>query len=485
MPATATNRLEFQENGWAIGIALLGAILAASVFYTPMPLIILVGIPACWYFISRPYELLLLMVFLIPFNFVFTIGPIPVAAELLKAFAWIPFLLHFDVERKPFKMSKYNWCFAVLLGLLISSIFRSNDLPYTLTQTLRFVLNIGLCYLVLNLVDTREKLFQILRVLTFSTFLVACYGFYQFAIQDYGRLFWIVNPRIETSLAHGRDAFWPWRNRIISVLTSEMELGHYFNLSIPIGVVLWLTEGRKRVGSRWLLITMAMLAGLLLTFTFGAWLSLIATIGFFALLSDKKQRLKIIVTTVLVLLLAVGLVAFGPLRPFFVDKALGTGVGSLAWDVLGRLDAWFFALQTWWSHPFFGLGVGNFEILQFQHDLIHEEWAPSGASPHETYLYLLVQFGVVGLCSALIVMLGSIKDALKIRANREVGLVAFGLAFALTANMFGWFSDDSSFFGPHASYLVWLFVGLSEAVCNLATAKNGALSTAQDTAGIS
>jgi hypothetical protein len=90
--------------------------------------------------------------------------------------------------------------------------------------------NIGLVYLCLNLIDSREKVLQVLRVLTISTFLVAGYGFYQWAIHDHGALFWIVNPRLDTSLAHYRDQFWHWRNRIISVLTSEMELGHYFNL---------------------------------------------------------------------------------------------------------------------------------------------------------------------------------------------------------------------------------------------------------------
>ena len=138
---------------------------------------------------------------------------------------------------------------------------------------MRFLSNIGLYYLVLNLVDSREKVTQILRVLMISVFIVACYGFYQFVIQDYGALFWIVNPRLTTSVAHYRDIFWPWRNRMISVLTSEMEMGHYFNLCLPLAVALWLSEGRARLYSKWLMIAVTIFAGLLLTFTFAAgWL---------------------------------------------------------------------------------------------------------------------------------------------------------------------------------------------------------------------
>lgn len=461
----------WEDSRLPLVIGVLAAFLAASLFYTPIPLVLLIGIPSSFYYISRPYQLLLLMVFLIPFNFVFKIGSVPVAAELLKVFAWIPFFVFLWTRKQTFKTSRYNWCFAVLGGLLVLSVLRSNDLPFTVKESVRLGSNIGLCYLVSNLVDTREKVIQVFKVLAASAFLVACYGFYQFAIQDFGALFWIVNPRLDTTLAPGRDTFWLWRNRMISVLTSEMEMGHYFNLCIPVGVVLWMTEGRKRISSRWWWMTLAMLTGLLLTFTFGAWLALAATVSFFVLLFDRKQRWKVALAGALILVLAATLLIVGPLRPIMEDKALGAGIGSLAWDVFFRLDGWLFAWDTWRSHPLLGVGIGNFQILQLDHDLIHSDWAPGGSSPHQTYLYLLVQFGLVGFCSVLIVMLSSIRTSLTMRTNSEWRLPAFALSFALTTNMFGWFSDDSSFFGPHASYLVWLFLGLSETIRDLAVAR--------------
>src|SRR6266404_496271 len=347
----------------ALVIGLAGAILAASLFYTPIPLVLFVGVPASLYFVSRPYELLLVMVFLIPFNFVFKIGPLPVAVELLKIIAWIPFLVHLSTQKKSFRASRYNWCFAVLAGLLSLSVFRSNDLPFTIKESVRLASNLGLCYLVLNLVDSRERIFQIFRVLTLSTFLVACYGFYQFAIQDYGALFWLVNPRLETTLSHGRFSFWEWRSRITSVLTSEMELGHYFNVCLPVAVLLWLTEGRKRIGSKWLLMPIAMLIGLLLTFTFGAWLSLAATTGFFVLAFGQKWRWRALVAGSIVLLLVGGLVVFGPLRPIVEAKVTGVGVGGLAWDWATRFESWALAASVVVSHPLIGIGYGNFPNL--------------------------------------------------------------------------------------------------------------------------
>lgn len=412
-------------------------------------------------FLQHPYELLLLMVFLIPFNFVFSIGPVPVAVELLKVFLWIPFLVARNAQIK-FKTSSYNKWLVVWGIILAASIFRSSDLPYTVKESVRLASNIGLCFLVLNLVDTREKVFQILRVLTISTLVVACYGFYQWAIQDYGALFWLVNPRINTGLAHYRDTFWPWRNRIISVLTSEMELGHYFNMCLPIGVLLWLTEGGRRLTSKWLFIVLAMLAGLLLTFTFGAWLALAATMGLFVLLLDKNHRWKVIAGFVIVAVTS-ALLVMGPLRPFVITKFSGQQIGSFTWDVFTRLKAWMFAFNTWRSHPILGVGVGNYETLSAESDWLGVGPIGAGSTPHETYLYLLAESGILGLLSMLTIFISSIRRNL----NPRLGLIGAALAFSIAVNLIGGFSDDSPFVGPHTSYLLWLLVGLSEVVHNL------------------
>jgi len=305
---------------------------------------------------------------------------------------------------------------------------------------------------------------------------VACYVFYQFAIQDFGALFWIVNPRLDTSLSHGRDTFWEWRNRITSVLTSEMELGHYFNLCLPIGAVLWLTEGRRRLTSRWLWITAAMLAGLLLTFTFAAWLSLVATTGLFVLRFDKKQRWKIAFAAALILTVVASAVAFGPLRSLLEARILGTGIGSLAWDVLTRWDSWLLAVQAWRLHPLIGIGYGNFPSMTVGTlQWLNQDWVSSGSSPHNIYLYLLSELGLMGLASVVFIFACTARTNLAATGTSGLRYIAFALAFALTAALVGGFSDDSVLYGPHGSYLVWLLIGMSEAVFNLSSTNSGTL----------
>src|ERR1041385_845734 len=313
-------------------IAMVVAVCVLAAVYMPALLAVAGVLAVVIFFLERPFQLLLLMVFLIPFNFVFTVGPVPVAAELLKLFAWVPFLIYQRQNDGRFTHSRHGKWFLVLAAIILLSLFRARDLPYTVKESVRLASNIGLVYLAVNLVDTQEKLMQLFRVLTVSTFLVACYGFYQWYIQDFGALFWIVNPRLNTSLAHYRDEFWQWRNRMISVLTSEMELGHYFNLCLPIAALLWITQGKRRVSSKWLWMTLAMLAGLLLTFTFGAWLALAGSMGLFVLLLDKKRRWKF-VGGLLVVVLVCALVVTGPLLPLVQAKFSGRQIGSFEWDV--------------------------------------------------------------------------------------------------------------------------------------------------------
>ncbi len=447
--------------------ALLGAGLAVSLFYTPIPLVILLGLPSLVYFLSRPYELLLVMVFLIPFNFIVPMGPIPVAAELLKVFAWIPFLMYLSRKRLPFLTSAHNKWFLLWFAILAFSLLRSSDPLFTIKESVRLGSNMGLCYLVINMIDSPEKIIQVFRVLAFSTLLVAGYGFYQFAIQDFGPLFWLVNPRMDTGFAHGRYTFWEWRGRIISVLTSELELGHYFNMCLPFSFVLWVRERNRGDRWKWLLIALSILAGVLLTFTFGAWISLAAATAIFVLLIDGKRRWRMIVAAIVVSLIFAALLVVGPLRPFVFEKAFGNNIGSLAWDALSRIDAWTFAMQTWWSHPLVGVGIGNYEILEYAHETIHSPWGEGGSTPHNTYLYLLAESGIIGFVGMLAIMLSTLRRSLSLRGHPEFGMIALGLAFALTCNLIGWGGDDSTFTGPHTSYLLWLIVGLSEAVWNL------------------
>jgi O-antigen ligase len=126
------------------------------------------------------------------------------------------------------------------------------------------------------------------------------------------------------------------------------------------------------------------------------------------------------------------------------------------------LYGWKLALQTWWAHPLIGAGTGNFESLSADYDFVRGAQS-QGSSPHQTYFFLLANYGLIGAFSVMTIMVATIRRNVWLaRTSQANMLLGLALAFALSVNMIGWFADDSGFFGPHAGYLLWLFIGLSE-----------------------
>ena len=68
MHITTASRQLFEESSLALPIAAVGSLLAVSLLYTPVPLILLLGLPLCFYFSVRPFELLVFTAFMIPFK---------------------------------------------------------------------------------------------------------------------------------------------------------------------------------------------------------------------------------------------------------------------------------------------------------------------------------------------------------------------------------------------------------------------------------
>jgi O-antigen ligase len=82
-------------------------------------------------------------------------------------------------------------------------------------------------------------------------------------------------------------------------------------------------------------------------------------------------------------------------------------------------------------------------------------------------LYLLAESGLAGFISIMAVLIGTIRNNLRLRHSPQFALIGLALAFSVAVNLVGGFSDDSPFVGPHTSYLLWLVVGVSEALLNL------------------
>jgi len=465
------DRTLFEDRGRAVLIAAAAALLAASLAYTPLVLMLLLGLPAALYFATRPFELLLFTTFMIPFNFVFVVGGIPVAMELLKVALGILFALQLLTSPRRFVRSRYQRPLLVILALLLYSCLVAGNLPFVLKESVRLGSSLGLCVVAANLIDSREKLRLVLKSIGISSFLVAVYGLYQFAIQDFGWLFWLVNPRVATALAPSRAVFYDWRNRITSVLTGEMEAGVYFNYCLPLAGALFLSARARAERIFWGSTLILLFLGLLLTFTFGAWSALAAALLYLTWRFRKRLPWR----PAFALLGLIGVAGGAVLAANY--EVMMHRMELIAYDAWTRWEFWTLAWSEFKAHPIIGGGLGSFGPLVAASNFewlerLSPEWA-STMSPHNAYMYVLSQFGLAGVLCIFGIFLHAVRAMLRLgrEAGREPGdelrWIALGLALSLLTALAGSLTDDGTLFGSHCGSMIWLVVGLTEVVARL------------------
>lgn len=128
--------------------------------------------------------------------------------------------------------------------------------------------------------------------------------------------------------------------------------------------------------------------------------------------------------------------------------------------VVGRLGSAIVGITIFLDHPIFGVGGGNYQSVYFPYAL-HLNVPDAAAVPHDLYLQVAAETGVVGLvtfCAAMALVLWSgwraVRVARDARSPRVAGLYASTM-MALAAFLIG------SLLLPHAypRYL-WMLVGL-------------------------
>jgi O-antigen ligase len=224
---------------------------------------------------------------------------------------------------------------------------------------------------------------------------------------------WFVNIGGDTTL------------RAIGSFPDPHMFSFFLGMSLPLGALYWDDESTKRqkflVGVGILIITI----GLLLSFSRGGYLGIIAAV-FFGLIWIAKKKgektKKIILGSVLVVFLLVFLI--GPIRARFLSTFNLQG-GS----VRGRIEIWREALAVFSQHPFLGVGLGNYA---YQIDPAASYRFPIYA--HNTYLDIAAETGIVGLLSWTFLLEAAIWGSTKsyFKSKRlKMETVGIGLATSL------------------------------------------------------
>jgi O-antigen ligase len=193
------------------------------------------------------------------------------------------------------------------------------------------------------------------------------------------------------------------------------------------------------------------LAGIALSFSRGGWVGTIAALAIMIVLLGRRVLLgSTILAIVFALALSIG--ASGEILSVIEERFTqlvqqaqigdirGVPITSDNFATVERMAHWQTAIAMWDSHPWLGVGVGNFDE-RFTEYAVHPRFTESQGHAHNYYLHLLAETGIFGLAAYLTFLAGAIVVSSQAYRSHDhfvsaIGVGAIGLTVALTMHNF-------------------------------------------------
>ena len=182
-----------------------------------------------------------------------------------------------------------------------------------------------------------------------------------------------------------------------------------------------------------------LVAGLLASWSRGAWLAFVAAVFFMLLALPRRLRHGLLLTGSALLLVAL-VWSFGLLPEslstrlasstadyFAFEDMRGVPVNDANFPVVERLAHWQAALNMATAHPWLGVGFGNYEVEYEQFRLLN--WPDALGHAHNFWLNILAETGIFGLAAYASLWLCVLAWSWRARCHPDPGarLVIVGL----------------------------------------------------------
>lgn len=344
--------------------------------------------------------------------------------------------------RKIFQLEQTEWLAVIFLILGAASLLVADNKIIGLKKLL-FLINIGLLYLIIKklLIENKELLPKIISGLKTAigltlgigwlqflmVFRMPLYNFWQFWAHRVIPVFY--GHQLSELLATSNSwfsyyAYLPPTLRIFSVFPDSHSFAFFCILSLPF--ILTLIFLRSQRGLTYYLILAACFLAIIFSGSRGAWISALVVLWFLILLRigfwsptlkikthifqdrsrDWLRALWLMIGSLLIffLLFPIGsglLLLSQKAQPDQIAELTDFSFFERAKSILNlnetsaksRLEIWQRSLDSFFSHPISGIGLGNFPLI------INEDIsaAKKGASAHNFYLEIAAEMGVFAL----------------------------------------------------------------------------------------
>ena len=341
-----------------------------------------------------------------------------------------------------FKKTPFDVAIALLVVLSAASIWASPDRAFSFYNYYnlmgRYVL---IYYLVVNNINSGTQIKRIIWTMLASAAMVTLYGFYQYL---YG-----VNT-LANEWVDGKQ-FPDLKIRVFSTLKNPNLLAGFLVTMMAIGA----SMGYKAatIKGKVVLFSLVLMFGacLVLTYSRGAWLSLLAVIIVYGMLCNRK------IFWLLILLPFAMICGHEGILERIMSIINPTDTSSTL-----RMALWESTIAMIRDKPFLGIGWGAYWLVYPEYDFFLNNANVKIFHAHNMYLNIAAEIGIPGLIAFLTIMCGHIRLALSVfRGETESWLS--GLMLGIIAAIGGIVINgltDYVLFNIQLSMLYWLLNGL-------------------------
>ncbi|GBE17076.1 O-Antigen ligase [bacterium BMS3Abin15] len=349
-----------------------------SVFLTPLYLI-------RFKIFSIPTNILEILIFITFISFVLENGKIGI--------------INFYKQHKKYVLA----ALFILVGLAISTFINQNYLTGFGIIKGWFIVPLILAFVIINTIENRRDVENIIKVFYFSAFIVSVVG-----------LIYLFKNNLTYDLR--LKAFFLSPNHLAMFLAPAIILGIR---NLELGIKNFKKPLLKNIKLYISLISLAVISlSLYLTYSYAAWAAIILSFVLLAFITkiniSKKASVSIIL---IILLLAIGYTQTSSIK--FQDLINLDERSSIA----SRIMIWESSTKILEDNFIFGIGPGNFQdkYLEYQKYFSpYLEWAVP--QPHNLYLAFWLQSGIIGLAGFLFLITTWIKELVIVARKQKSGI---------------------------------------------------------------
>jgi len=347
------------------------------------------------------------------------------------------------VRRKlDFKSTPFDVGIALLVVLSAASIWNSPDRGFSFYNYYnlmgRYVL---IYYLVVNNINSAMQIKKIIWVMLTSAAMVTLYGFYQYLFGvNISQMAWVDGQQ-----------FPDLKLRVFSTLENPNLLAGFLVTMMSVGA----SMGYKATTMKGRMILFALVtmfgACLVLTYSRGAWLSLLAVIGVYGMLCNRKIFW-------LLILLPVGMICG---HDAILERIMSI-INPTDTSSTLRIALWESTIAMIMDKPLLGIGWGSYWLVYPNYDFFLNNANVTIFHAHNMYLNIAAEIGIPGLITFLSIMYGHIRLALSVLGG-AVESWSSGLMLGIIAAIGGIIINgltDYVMFNIQLSMLYWLLNGL-------------------------